>query len=174
MLDVIPGLTLKNPAYLSRVKQGEGESLQAWLQRFTKATIEVGHLSDDALLLAASSAVRKDTPFEFSISKKSLLVYADFLGRARNYINAEASTLKKSDSSKASRGNPEGDRRKEMKRPLETPVDSNRQHRDKKRSRDSGPGLGAVRAPRPRYDKYQELTSTIEKIFVSSRSEVDF
>ena len=83
---------LKNPAYLSRVKQGESESLQAWLQRFTKATIEVGHLSDDALLLAASSAVREDTPFAFSIGKKPQRAYADFLGRARNYINAEAAT----------------------------------------------------------------------------------
>ena len=101
---------LKNPAYLSRVKQGENESLQAWLQRFTKSTVEVGHLSDDALLLAASFAVREDTPFAFSISKKPPRVYANFLGRARNYINAEAATSKKSDSVKTHRGNPEGDR----------------------------------------------------------------
>ena len=117
---------LKNPTCLSRVKQGESESLQAWLQRFSKATIEVGHLSDDALLLAASSVVREDTPFAFLISKKPPRGYADFLGRARNYINAEASTSKKSSSSKASRGNHEGDCRKEMKRPIEAPVGSNR------------------------------------------------
>ena len=112
---------LKNPAYLSRVKQGESESLQAWLQRFTKATIVVGHLSDEALLLAASSAVRKDTPFAFSIGKKPPRAYADFLGRARNYINVEAATSKKSGPAKTSRGNPEGDRRKE-KRPVEAPT----------------------------------------------------
>ena len=102
---------LKNPTYLSRIKQRDGESLQAWLQRFTKATIEVGHLSDDALLLAASSAVREDTPFAFSIGKKPPRTYADFLGRARNYVNAEAATSKKSGTSKNPRGSPEGDRR---------------------------------------------------------------
>ena len=77
------------------------------------------HLSDDALLLAASSAVREDTPFAFSISKKPHRAYSDFLNRARNYVNAEASILKKSGSAKASRGNLEGDHRKEMKRPVE-------------------------------------------------------
>ena len=118
--------------------------------------------------------MREDTPFAFSISKKPPRVYADFLGRARNYINAEASTSKKSVSSKASCGNPERDRRKEMKRPVEGPVDSNRQHRDEKRPRDSGSGMVAARTRRPRYDRYQELTATIEEIFVSSRSEVDF
>ena len=122
----------------------------------------MGHLSDDALLLAASSAVREDSPFVFSISKKALRAYTDFLGRARNYIKAEATTSKKSGSSKASRGNPEGDRRKEMKRPVETLVGNNRQHRDEKRPRESGPGSGAVRARRLRYDRYQELTATIE------------
>ena len=116
---------LKNPAYLSRVKQGESESLQAWLQRLTKATVEVGHLSDDALLLAARSAVREDTLFAFSISKKPPRAYADFLSRARNYINAEAVTLKKSGSAKTSRGNPEGDRRKE-KRPVEAQAGNSR------------------------------------------------
>ena len=86
---------LKSSAYLSRVRQGDGESLQTWLQRFTKATMEVGHLSDDALLLAASSAVREDTAFAFSISKKPLRAYSDFLDQAKNYVNAEASTSKK-------------------------------------------------------------------------------
>ena len=100
---------LKNPAYLSQVRQGDGESLQTWLQRFTKATMEVRRLSDDALLLAASSAVRGDTPFTFSISKKPPRAYSYFLDRARNYVNAEASTSKKSGSAKASRGNLEGD-----------------------------------------------------------------
>ena len=100
----------------------------------------MGHLSDDALLLAASSAVREDTPFAFSIGKKPPKVYADFLGRARNYTNAEASTSKKSGSSKASRGNPDGDRRKEMKRPVEAPVGGNRQYRDEKRLRNSTSG----------------------------------
>ena len=57
--------------------------------------MEVGHLSDDALLLAASSAVREDTPFAFSINKKPPWAYSDFLDRARNYKNAEALTSKK-------------------------------------------------------------------------------
>ena len=60
--------------------------------------MEVGYLSDDALLLAASSVVREDTPFAFSISKKPPQAYSDFLDRARNYVNAEASTSKKSES----------------------------------------------------------------------------
>ena len=81
-------------------------------------------MSDDALLLAASSAVREDTPFAFSIGKKPPQAYADFLGRARNYINAEATTSKKSGRAKTSRGNPEGDRRKE-KRPVEAPAGNN-------------------------------------------------
>ena len=88
--------------------------------------MEVGHLSDDALLLAASSAVRKDTPFAFSISNKPPRVYSDFLDRTRNYVNAEASTSKKSGSAKTSRGNLEGDRRKEMKRHVELPAAGNR------------------------------------------------
>ena len=118
--------------------------------------------------------MREDTPFAFSIGKKLSRVYADFLGRARNYINAEALTSKKSGSSKAPRGNPEEDRQKEMKRPVEAPVGDNRQHRDEKRPRDSSSGPGVVRTHRPRYDRYQELMTTIEEIFVSSRSEVDF
>ena len=87
-------------------------------------------MSDDALLLAAGSAVRVDTPFTFSIGKKPPRTYADFLGRARTYINVEASSSKKSGSAKTSRSNPEGDRRKEMKRPVEAPVGNNRQARD--------------------------------------------
>ena len=134
------------------------------------------HLSDDALLLAASSVVREDTPFAFSISKKPPRAYTDFLGRARNYINAEASTSKKSGSAKASCDNPERDRRKEMKRPVEAPIGNNQQPHDEKRPRDSGPGSrsGAARSRKPRYDRYQELTANIEEIFVNSQSEVDF
>ena len=128
-------------------------------------------MSDDALLLAASSAVREDTPFAFSIRKKPPRAYADFLSRARNYVNAEATTSKKSGSAKTHRGNPEGDRRKE-KGPVEASTGHNRQPRDEKRPRDSGPS--SVRSRRPRYEKYQELTATIEEIFVNSRSEVDF
>ena len=78
-------------------------------------------MSDDALLLAGSFAVREDTPFAFSIDKKPPRAYADFLGRARNYINVEAATSKKSGPAKTSRGNPERDRRKE-KRPVEAPA----------------------------------------------------
>ena len=69
--------------------------------------MEVGHLSDDAMLLAASSAVREDTPFAFSISKKSSRAYLDFLDRAKNYINAESSTSKKYGPVKAYRGTAE-------------------------------------------------------------------
>ena len=82
----------------------------------------MGHLSDDAMLLAASSAVREETPFAFSISKKPPRAYSDFLDRARNYVNAEVSTSKKSESAKSSRENLEGDRRKEMKRPVKPPL----------------------------------------------------
>ena len=56
---------------------------QAWLKRFTNATVEVGHLSDDALLLAASSRIHENTPFGFSINKKPPQTYSDFLERAR-------------------------------------------------------------------------------------------
>ena len=54
--------------------------------------MEMRHFSDDALLLAASSAVREDTHFAFSISKKSPQAYSDFLDRAKNYVNSEATT----------------------------------------------------------------------------------
>ena len=113
---------LKNPAYLSQVKQRDDEILQAWLKRFTKATVEVGHLSDDALLLAVSSVVREDTPFAFSINMKPSRTYSDFLDRARNYINAEALTSKKYGAAKTYRGDPQGDRQKENKRPTKTPT----------------------------------------------------
>ena len=69
----------------------------------------MGHLSDDALLLAASSAIREDTPFAFLMNKKLPWMYSDFLDRAWNYINVEALTLKKSGATKTSRGDPEGD-----------------------------------------------------------------
>ena len=82
--------------------------------------MEVGHLSDDALLLVANYAVCEDTPFVFSINKKPPRTYSEFLDRARNYINAEASTSKKSGAVKTSRGNLKGDRWKEKKRPAET------------------------------------------------------
>ena len=61
-----------------------------------------------------------------------------------------------------------------MRRPVEAPVGGNRPPCDEKRPRDLGPGLGAVRTRRPQYDRYQEVTATIEEIFVTSRSEVDF
>ena len=35
-------------------------------------------------------------------------------------------------------------------------------------------GAGAIRARKPRYDRYQELTTSIEEIFVNSQGEVDF
>ena len=82
--------------------------------------MEIGHLSDDALLLAMTSAVREDTLFAFSINKKPPRTYSDFLEWARNYINAEALISKKLGAAKSSRGNPEGDQRKEKKRPVET------------------------------------------------------
>ena len=84
------------------------------------------HLSDDALLLAASSAVREDTPFAFFISKKPLRAYLDFLDRARNYVNAEASTSRKFGSAKSSWRNLEGDHWKEIKRPIEPPATGSR------------------------------------------------
>ena len=71
--------------------------------------MEVGHSSDDALLLVTSSAVREDTLFAFSINKKPPWTYFDFLERARNYINVEALTLKKSGAAKTSRGDSNGD-----------------------------------------------------------------
>ena len=57
--------------------------------------MEVEYLSDDALLLVATSAVCKDAPFVFSINEKPPRTYSDFLERDRNYINAEALTSKK-------------------------------------------------------------------------------
>ena len=140
---------LKNPAYLSRVRQRDSESLQAWLQRFTKATVEVGHLSDDALLLAASLAIREDTPFAFSINKKPPRAYSDFLDQARNYINTEALTSKKPETVKTIRGNTEEDRRKEMKRPGKGTAGSGRQAREEKRPRKLGPYSEAIRARKP-------------------------
>lgn len=71
--------------------------------------MEVGLLSDDALLLAANSTIREDTPFAFSINKKPPWTYSDFLDRARNYINAEALNSKKSGAAKTFGGNPKGD-----------------------------------------------------------------
>ena len=130
--------------YLSCVKQKDDETLQAWLKRFTKATVEVGNLSDDALLLAANSAVREDTSFAFFINKKLQQTYSNFLDRARNYINAEALTSKKSEAAKTSRENPEGDQRKEKKRPAETPAGGSQQLRNDKKHRDSRPGNEAV------------------------------
>ena len=118
---------LKNPAYLFRVKQQDGETLQAWLKRFTKATVAVGPLADDALLLAANSAVREDTPFAFSVNKKPPRTYSDFLNRAWSYVNAEASTSKKPEAMKNSEGDPEGDRRK--KRLADSPEGRDRQDR---------------------------------------------
>ena len=92
--------------------------------------MEVGHFSDDALPLATSSAVREVTLFAFSISKKPPRAYLDFLHRARKYVNAEASTSKKSGSSKTSRGNHENDCRKEIKRPIKHPAADSRQARE--------------------------------------------
>ena len=82
--------------------------------------MEVGHLSDDALLLAAISVVREDTLFAFSTNKKPPRMYSNFLDRARNYVNAEALALKKSGATKTSRANPkrtDGRRRKDLRRP---------------------------------------------------------
>ena len=56
------------------MKQQDGETLQAWLKRFTKATVEVGPLPDDALLLAVNSAFREDTTFAFSKNLPLLIV----------------------------------------------------------------------------------------------------
>ena len=116
----ILGKHLNNPGYLSRIKQRDDETLQVWLERFTKAIVEVGHLSDDALLLAAISVVCEDTLFAFSTNKKLPRMYSNFLDRARNYVNAEALTSKKSGATKTSRADPkrtDGRRRKDLRRP---------------------------------------------------------
>ena len=97
--------------------------------------MEVGHLSDDALLLVANSAVRVETPFVFYINKKPP-TYSDFLDRARNYINTEALTSKNSGTAKTSLGDPERGQRKEKKRP----AGGSQQLRDDKKHRDSRPG----------------------------------
>ena len=110
----------------------------------------------------------------FSINKKPPRAYSDFLDRARNYINTEALTSKKSGTVKTIRGNPERDRQKEMKRPGESPAGSGRQAREEKRRRELGPHPKAVRARKLRYGRYQELTASIEEIYVNSQSEVDF
>ena len=94
--------------------------------------MEVGLLSDDALLLAANSTIREDTPFAFSINKKRPRTYSDFLERVRNYINAEALTLKKSRAAKTFLGDPKGDRRKERKRPADNSTRGSYQTRDEK------------------------------------------
>ena len=83
--------------------------------------MEVGNPSDDALLLAANSEVHENTPFAFSINKKLPQTYSDFLDRARNYVNVEAQTSKKSRASRTFKGNPEVDRPKE-KRPVDNPT----------------------------------------------------
>ena len=132
---------LKNPVYLSLVKKRDDKTLQAWLKRFIKATVEVGHLSDDALLLVASSAVREDTSFAFLINKKPPQLYSDFLERARNYVNAEALTSKRLGVVKNSPGNPKRDRQKEKKRPTETPAGGSQQPCEDKRPRDLGSGI---------------------------------
>ena len=89
------------------------------MKRFTKAKLEVGHLSDDALLMAANGAVRPGTPFAFSISKTPPGTFPEFLARAKKYINAEAGTSKKPPQPKpqkaASGGAPL--KRQERKRP---------------------------------------------------------
>ena len=40
--------------------------------------VEVGHLSDDALLLAASSGMHENMPFVFLINKKPPRTYSNF------------------------------------------------------------------------------------------------
>ena len=112
--------------------------------------------------------------FAFSINKKPLQTYSDFLDRAREYINAEALTSKKSGATKTSKGNPERDRRKEKKRPGETPVGGSEQPREDKKPRDSGSGYKTARAGKQRNGKYHELTALIEEILVNSWTEVDF
>lgn len=99
---------LKNPVYLACIRLKDDETPQTWLKRFSKATVEVGHLSDDALLLAANYAVCEDTLFVFSINKKPPRTYSKFLDQARNYINAEASTSKKSGAAKPPEETPNG------------------------------------------------------------------
>lgn len=96
----------KNSVYLAMTKQRDDESLQAWVKKFTKTKIEVGHFSDDVILLAANAAMRGDTQFAFSINKKPPRTFSNFLGHAKNYINAEAETSKKSQPSKALKGIP--------------------------------------------------------------------
>ena len=130
-------------------------------------------MSHDALLLAASFAVRQDTPFAFSINKKPLWTYSNFLDRARNYINAEALTSKKFGATKTSRAT-EADRRKEKKRLAETLPGESQQPREDKKPRDSGSGYKTARAGKQRNGKYHELTALIEEILVNSWTEVDF
>ena len=48
------------------------------------------------------------------------------------------------------------------------------QPREEKRPRGSAPRIEAARVRKPWYERYHELTASIEEIFVNSRSEVDF
>ena len=80
-------------------------------------------------------------------------MYSDFLDQARNYINAEALNSKKPGAMKSSRGNPEGDRQKDKKRLVETPVRGSQQPHEDKRHRDLGVGYEAARACKQRYGR---------------------
>ena len=62
----------------------------------------------------------------------------------------------------------------EKKRPAETPIGGSQQPHEDKKPRNSGSGYEVARARKNRYNKYHELTASIEKIFVNYRSEVDF
>ena len=123
---------------------------------------------------SATSAVREDAPFTFYINKKPPQTYSNFLERARNYINAETLTSKKSGAAKNSRGDPEGDLRKENKRPLETSVRGSHQPHDNKKYCDVYLGNEVARAHKQRYGTYHEFIASIEEIFINSRSEIDF
>ena len=94
--------------------------------------MEVGHLSDNVLLLAATSVVREDASFSFSINKKPSRTYSNFLERARNYINSKALASKNFGAANTSRGDSERGQQKEKKRLAKTSEGGSHRLRDEK------------------------------------------
>ena len=73
---------------LINIKQREGESIRAYVNRFNVAALEVRNL-DQSVAMAALKGGLQENDLLFSLEKKYPRDFADLLARAEGYARAE-------------------------------------------------------------------------------------
>ncbi|XP_014679194.1 PREDICTED: uncharacterized protein LOC106819047 [Priapulus caudatus] len=78
----------KGSEFLMNIRQREGESIRAYINRFNVAVLEVWNLDQSVAMAALKGGLQKNDLL-FSLEKKYPRDFADLLARAEGYVRAE-------------------------------------------------------------------------------------